>query len=332
MPKRRHRVRRKPGRRPRWKEETEGFDAYDCKNEVCEGTGGKIGMVFENENEPGPVVQINWPGKLDEGGNGTRLKSTNLRVLVRCQFAHIAPLQEEVSEGPFAGLTKRTTIEYDTASATTCTTKSPATSEPRETNGSSPGKPSKTEFGAGSGELECGAEGKGEIGGKLKTVGYNGSELLTVGPTTRIATPFVELEPLGGTRRGNGVLFGNKETIEIALRNVGTAGTVLEKGDILPSENNFLLNEPGPVKEPCGAFPVNLPSGEARAGRKSKRVLHRDHVQRERRRSALRPHIRQSRKKSPYRAARIGAERTGARRDPHAPRMRGAVRRAGRGG
>jgi hypothetical protein len=164
------------------KENDEAFDAYNCKSEACEGAGGKIGVIFENENEPGPVVQINWPGELTEAVKGTiRLNSTNVRVFVRCQFAHIPPIEEEVKSGPLTGLTQRTTVEFIAPGASACTTEpGKGNSQPKTENGSSTGKPGKTAFGAGSGELECGAAaGKGKTEGKLKTMGYNESELLS---------------------------------------------------------------------------------------------------------------------------------------------------------
>jgi hypothetical protein len=159
------------------KEETDSFYAYNCKNAACTGAGGKIGVIFENEAEPGPITQLKWPGELIEPSAGLiRLKSENVRVFVRCEFAHLAPSEKEGT----TKLEERTTTEINAPGAAPCTSGKGGSSEPEQKNGSSTGKPSKTVFDPGAGELECGAVwGKGKTGGTLKAMGYKESELLT---------------------------------------------------------------------------------------------------------------------------------------------------------
>jgi hypothetical protein len=159
----------------------EAVDTYECNNETCEMAGGKIGLVFEDENEPGTAVQLAWPTELTEAVKGTiRLNGRDIRFLFRCQFGHEAAREEEVSEGEHKGDIRRSASEYNAPGATICTTEPGYGLEPKIENGSSPGLPSKISFGDGSGELRCGGSfGNARFEGKLKLMGYNESELLT---------------------------------------------------------------------------------------------------------------------------------------------------------
>ena len=161
------------------KEETQGWAAYNCTDAECEAAGGKIGVIFENEKTPGQAVKLNWPGELTEAVAGTiRLTSSNVRVYTHCQFVALPPT-EKAGTGPFEGLEEKSETEYNAPGSAICTTASPGSSSPKLTAGSSTAKPSKTEFSGGAGgELECGTGGKGVTTGKLKTMGFEESELL----------------------------------------------------------------------------------------------------------------------------------------------------------
>jgi hypothetical protein len=160
------------------KSETNGWAAYNCKDEECELGGGKIGVIFENEASPGQALRLAWPGELTEAKVGTiRDKSTNVRVYTHCQFVALAPV-ERAGTGPFAGLEEKESKEYNAPGSTTCTTASPGTSEAKVKNGTNAEKPSKTEFDSGAGELECGTGGKGITGGTLKVSGFIETELI----------------------------------------------------------------------------------------------------------------------------------------------------------
>jgi len=153
-------------------EVTEAFTSYSCHNTECEAGGGKIGVIFENENAPGLRLQISWPAELTNAVAGTiRLKSTNVAVYVHCQFAYTPPT-EKPGSGPFVGLEERNTAEYNGGTKVTCTTKAPGVQEPLQVPGTSLSKPGETEFDSGAGKLECGLF-KGLTSKKLATEGYN---------------------------------------------------------------------------------------------------------------------------------------------------------------
>jgi len=151
---------------------TEAFDSYNCHNTECEAGGGKIGVIFENEELPGLRLQIKWPTVLNEPKLGTiRLKSSNVAVYVHCQFAYTAPT-EKPGSGPFTGLEERNTAEYNGGTKVTCTTKAPGSQNLKEVNGTSAGKPAESEFDAEVGKLECGLF-KGNTAGKLAALAFN---------------------------------------------------------------------------------------------------------------------------------------------------------------
>jgi hypothetical protein len=160
--------------------ETNGWVAYNCKDVECEGAGGHIGVIFENENDPQATpVKLDWPGELTEKKVGTiRLHTTNVRVTTRCQFVSLPTTEEPYAPEPKLEL--RVSPEITAPGVAPCTTAAPAFSEPKLTNGLSIGiSPSKTVFNKAGGELECGTGGKGITTGELKTEGFNGEELIT---------------------------------------------------------------------------------------------------------------------------------------------------------
>jgi hypothetical protein len=160
-------------------EVTQGWTAYNCVFEECEGEGGQYGLLFENENGPGADVALNWPGELTEVKAGTiRLNSTNVRMYYHCQFAALAAT-ERAGTGQFEGLEERESKEYKLyGNGGTCTTASPGALEPKLKSGTNAEKPSKLEFGPGSGEQECGETGRAIVSRALKIIGYPESELI----------------------------------------------------------------------------------------------------------------------------------------------------------
>jgi hypothetical protein len=163
------------------KEETTGWTAYNCKDEECELAGGKIGVVFEDESAPqSNPVRLEWPGEIEGTLPAIRLASTNVKVYVRCQFVGL-PSEEEPGMGPFEGLEKRTSVEYNAPGAVSCTTKAgEGSSKPRLGNGTGASNPSTIKFSGGAGgELICSGAGKGIITGSLKIEGYNLEETIT---------------------------------------------------------------------------------------------------------------------------------------------------------
>jgi hypothetical protein len=160
------------------KEETNSLYTYNCTNAECEAAGGKLGVIFENENKPGPAVQLAWPGELTEAVAGKiRFTGSNLREYVHCQVAYAEPSDTEVTEGPLKGTTAHSRTEFNVW-AGVCTTEAPGAAEPLWVNGTSIGKPSKLEF-TGGPPLECGTGGKGFTAMSVKIMGYRESEVLT---------------------------------------------------------------------------------------------------------------------------------------------------------
>jgi hypothetical protein len=174
-------------------EVTNGWTAYNCKQEECDNQGGKLQVLMENEATPGLIagVGLEWKGKLNGNTSNTtiKLKSTNVKVFVSCQFAAVPP-EETVLSAP---LFVRTTSEVE-AEGTNCTTNEAegGVQNPLNVNESpyhpEPAKPQKLKFGAG-GELYCTVKfenpetkvveevkSKGATSGTLKTLGYGAVE------------------------------------------------------------------------------------------------------------------------------------------------------------
>jgi alpha-tubulin suppressor-like RCC1 family protein len=154
-------------------EATDAFSLYNCTNSECEAAGGSAGVLAED---------LSWAGALSEEIKGTpRLASAGVRLFVHCRIAS-SPPTEQPGTGQYADREERRSIEYDLAGAATCTTGAGGAMMPKEVNGTSTEKPSKTEFAAGvaSGELECGGAGKLAMTGNLKIMGYGEAELLSV--------------------------------------------------------------------------------------------------------------------------------------------------------
>jgi hypothetical protein len=201
-------------------EVTQAWAAHDCIYEECAFAGGHVGLQFENENSPGADVALNWPGELTEAVAGTvRLKSTNVRVYFQCQFAALAPT-EGAGAGPYAGLEERESKEYSLPGADSCTTASPGALQPKLRSGTSAEKPSKIEFSPpGSGEFECGTDGKAIFAGTLKILGDAESEIITASrePVTKLEVQQInlnngvpELTFLGGAREYQRFVLENR--------------------------------------------------------------------------------------------------------------------------
>ena len=159
-------------------EETNGWTAYNCKDEECETAGGKIGLIFENENGPqSNPVRLEWPGELIGGPLPTfiRLKITNVRLYPHCQFAGL-PSTEAPAGPPFTGLEERDSKEYNAPAFVVCRTGGGGTLTPRTFNQAFPLFSKIIFTGGAGGELECGSAGKMVITGSLKTMAYEDYE------------------------------------------------------------------------------------------------------------------------------------------------------------
>jgi hypothetical protein len=152
-----------------------GAAFYDCTNSQCEAAGGKPAVSAEHL----PAV-----GLLTEAEAGiTRLENTGLGLFIHCQMSSFAPTEKPITEGVFAGLEERVSMEANAPGAATCTTNAPGGLTPRQVNGSTPGQPSKSTFSSGAGgEMECGSAGKLATTGSLKLMGFRETELITTGP------------------------------------------------------------------------------------------------------------------------------------------------------
>jgi hypothetical protein len=152
-------------------ETTQAFSAYDCTNSECEAAGGSAGLAGEG---------LPWSGAFSEEVKGTfRLPSAGVQLYVHCRKAS-SPSTEKPGTGSFAGYEERTSSEYNTAGAATCTSNAGGSMKPKWLNGSSIEKQSKLQFSSGGGELECGTAGKLSASGLLKIQGFVESELVTV--------------------------------------------------------------------------------------------------------------------------------------------------------
>jgi hypothetical protein len=158
-------------------EATLGWHADNCKDEECELAGGKIGVIFENENGPqSNPTKLEWPGLLEGTSPSIRLKSTNVKVYVHCQFAGL-PSTEKAGTGPFAGLEERNSSEYNAPGAVSCTAGAGGgTSSPKTVNHALPLAGLLTFTGGAGGELICSNSGKGITTGSLKTLGFSGQQ------------------------------------------------------------------------------------------------------------------------------------------------------------
>ena len=163
-------------------EETEGWVAYNCTDEECELAGGKIAVIFENENDPQSApVRLDWPGVIE----GTaplkvRLKSTNIKVYVHCEFVSL-PYEEKPGEGALKGLELRVDVQANAPGAVSCSAGTGGgTSTPKVTNGPKYNYGNLTFTGGVGGELVCSNSGKGITTGTLHTMGFNGFEDIEV--------------------------------------------------------------------------------------------------------------------------------------------------------
>jgi len=141
----------------------DSFAVYDCTNLECETTlKSQESIIPEGLGvavEGGVAKQLEWEGKL-LNGTPTRLKVGNkvLNSPTQVKFHILCP--------------KTTGAEQNSKAKGELT--------PEVENGTSIGSsPSKITFGAGSGELEIGTTPEGKVTGSLKTMGYEGGEIVT---------------------------------------------------------------------------------------------------------------------------------------------------------
>ena len=142
----------------------DSFSAYDCTNVECETTLNSK----ESITQEGLGVIVNgtkaeageWEGHLVGNGSPTRLKVGNktLNSPTQIKFHILCP--------------KTTGAEQNSKAKGELT--------PEVENGTSGGSgPSKVNFGAGSGELEIGTTPEAKVTGSLKTMGYEGGEIIS---------------------------------------------------------------------------------------------------------------------------------------------------------
>jgi len=165
------------------KEETTGWSGSECKDEECEKSGipgAAIGVVFENELEPGSnPVGLKWKGELAGTSPSIRLVSKGVRTFVRC---HVASEEstEKPATGPFAGLNERNSTEIIAPGGVTCSAGAGGgTSSPKTVNAELPLASKLTFTGGAGGELTCSNAGKGITTGTLRTLGFNEQEEIT---------------------------------------------------------------------------------------------------------------------------------------------------------
>jgi len=129
----------------------DSFTPFDCTSAPCEGAGGHLEVIPEGLTKFGE-----WTAELVEEGGVIKLKTGN---------------KEEAS---------KTKIQFEViCAAAAIAIKFHGELSPKADNGSEIGvAPSKLTFSAASGTLESTA-GPGEVTGKLKSMGYEGQELIT---------------------------------------------------------------------------------------------------------------------------------------------------------
>lgn len=143
-----------------------GYTAYNCKSEVCEAALGKVEVtpLGQTENELKEVVTVErittpWEAHVNEPSPGTwKLKVGNKTPKSPSQIRFRVVCVAQATKAEFTG-------ELNIAG------------EGGTLIGSAP---AKLEFkGAETGELES-SIGTGTVSGKVKLMGYNGQEVLTV--------------------------------------------------------------------------------------------------------------------------------------------------------
>jgi hypothetical protein len=171
--------------------ETNGWTAYNCKDSECEAAGGKLGVIFENENGPqSNPVKLTWPSVLEGSSPKIRTNSTNVKVYVHCQFVG-EPSEEKAGTGPLEGLELRVSVEANAPGSVSCEAgpTSKGTSTPLTVNAELP-LPGKVTFSGGAGgELACNNGGKGVTTGSLKILGFEAGEEIRTENSTVAAVP-----------------------------------------------------------------------------------------------------------------------------------------------
>jgi len=136
---------------------TQAFDAYECVSAACPAD-----MRAE-------AYKLPWLSTLEEPEAGVvRSKSVGIEVVIGCWSA------------PATGPGNVSTGERGTPLAELLPFVGEST--PKSKNGTSAGKPSKVEFGTGSGELINSKVGGGKTTGSTTLMGYAGQEVITTGP------------------------------------------------------------------------------------------------------------------------------------------------------
>jgi hypothetical protein len=138
--------------------------SYECATAECPAETRAEGIINNSGNANG---SRGWVGHIVEQEGTSRLETTGIEVVIGCWTA-----------GP-SGPGNVSTSERGSPLAPLLPFK--GTSTPKLKNGVSAGKPSKVEFGPGSGELSNETVGGGKTTGSFAVLGYNEQELITTG-------------------------------------------------------------------------------------------------------------------------------------------------------
>jgi hypothetical protein len=141
---------------------TQNFATYECVTAEC-----PLETRAEGITNPEKNGNKGWFGSITEAEGVSRLETTGVDVIIGCW-----------TQGP-SGSGAGSTSERGTPVAPLLPFK--GTSTPKLKNGTTAGKPSKVEFGPGSGELINETVGAGKTTGSVSTLGYTEQELITTG-------------------------------------------------------------------------------------------------------------------------------------------------------
>jgi len=157
---------------------TEAFATYDCEDPECPPGAVEIkGKQYEKVFQIAPPPQtLPWPTLLQEPEAGKiRTRMSNVAFQVDCYGKPLTRAEAERETTSGAGENEL----FPLVSAATCVTAPEHELTPLDENGTSASSPSKLVFDVKSGTLSC-SSATVRIEKKLKLIGYNGSELISV--------------------------------------------------------------------------------------------------------------------------------------------------------
>jgi hypothetical protein len=181
---------------------TQNFAPYECAAAECPAEARVEGIINNGKNENG---SSGWYGQLVEQSGASRLETTGVGLEVGCWTA------------PPSGTGNVSAEERGTPVGTSISTPVPfcGTWTPKIKTGLSAGKPTKTEFGAGSGELVSPELGGLTVAGTLQTLGYAEQELIATGARVRGAARAAQ---------ATGTCFANPSVFEVQSRRIPGSG------------------------------------------------------------------------------------------------------------